>query len=143
MHRLSTIASSKAILSLYFEAISLAIFRNRPSVYFIMFALCTAVTFLRLFFIAYLKEKSIILREANSEIGLIEIPESSLTFLGLNLFIKDINFFALLLFFSNSTPAYKSSLFSRIMIKSTFLYGELTTPSIDFAGLTQANKSRF
>ena len=46
MLRLSTIRSSKA-MSGYSVATSWAVARNNPSEYFMMFALCTAVTFFR------------------------------------------------------------------------------------------------
>jgi hypothetical protein len=51
--------------------------RNSPSENFMMLALWAATTFLRPFSSAYLKAASTIRSEPNTEIGLIEIPDSS------------------------------------------------------------------
>src|SRR5680860_583568 len=77
MHILSTILSSDSIWG-YSIAIFLKISRYSPSVYFIIFALWTPVTFFLLFFIAYSKAYLIILSELVTDIGFIVIPLSSL-----------------------------------------------------------------
>ena len=59
------------------SATSRATSRNRPSENFMMLALWAAVTFLRPFSSAYLNAASTIRSEPNTEIGLIEMPDSS------------------------------------------------------------------
>src|SRR3989338_10566873 len=80
MHMVSTILSSNSILPSYDLATSFAASKNNPSVYFIMFALWTAVTFLLLFFTAYSKANLTILLEPSTEMGFMLIAESGFIF---------------------------------------------------------------
>ena len=73
--------------------------------YFMMFALWTAVTSLRRFWRAYSKANFTIRRQPSGVIILIVIAASSATFLALSALIALITRWASGVFVSNSTPA--------------------------------------
>src|SRR3989339_244293 len=135
MHILSINLSSYSIPE-YFFATSLATVKNKPSVNFIIFALVIAVTFFLLCFIAYSNANLTILSEANFDIGLMLIAESILIlFLDNSIIFFDSSDPA-----SNSTPAYKSSVFSLTITRSIFSYFDFT-PLYVLQGLRQVYKS--
>mmetsp|Transcript_574 Transcript_574/g.1111 ORF Transcript_574/g.1111 Transcript_574/m.1111 type:complete len:230 (-) Transcript_574:13-702(-) len=100
MHALSTIIPSNSIPG-YFFATSAQHLRNNPSAAFMMFALCTAVTFLRPFITAYLNAYSAIRVLFSAEMILSDSTTPGTT--------------------SCSRPEYSPSVFSRITTVSTFL----------------------
>ena len=83
-----------------------------------MFALWAAVTFDRPLSSAYLKADSTIRSEPNTEIGLIEMPDSSRVGESSSSARKARSFSTSAEPFSNSMPAYRSSVFSRTITMS-------------------------
>src|SRR5688572_13716742 len=100
-----------------------------------MLALVTAVTRFRLCLIAYSKANFAMRRVPVREIGLIEILASGKIFPLDQEIISCASFES----FRYSTPAYRSSVFSRTNTMSTFSYRDLT-PLKDLQGLRQAYK---
>jgi hypothetical protein len=85
-----------------------------------MFALWTAVTFLRPLRRAHSKAYETIRLVPVIEIGLIEMPASSRIRLPVLSAMNSISSLACAVPCSNSIPAYRSSWFSRTMMMSTF-----------------------
>ena len=135
----STILSLNSI-SGYRSATSRAMRRYRPSVAFMMLALCTHVTFLRPQRRAYSNAYSTIRRDRAMEIGLIEMAESAANGFwpdaSTNLFSSTTSGEPS----SNSMPAYRSSVFSRTITRSMSRYRE-PSPGCDRQGRTQAYRS--
>mmetsp|Transcript_7904 Transcript_7904/g.15880 ORF Transcript_7904/g.15880 Transcript_7904/m.15880 type:complete len:273 (-) Transcript_7904:83-901(-) len=116
MHVLSTIISSYSIAG-YFSATSWQHLIKRPSDCFIIFALCTAVTFLRPLATAYLNANSATLSLAFLVITLRDSTTPGTT--------------------SCSNPEYSPSVFSRIVTRLTSSYRVLY-PGMDKQGRTFA-----
>ena len=115
---LSTMRSSNS-RSVFSAATSPATRRYRPSVNFMMLALCTAVTLRRPSVRAWSKANCTMRRVAVIEIGLIERPESARIVRPVRRAMVSMASAVAASPSSSSMPAYRSSVFSRMSTRST------------------------